>query len=130
VRPDSSTLQVVLGPIADQVAGEIRTASKLAANMQGAKIAPRVAASPAAPADKALANDLLAALGGAVNVRAVQTCSTRARVELVDERAVNQSALAHLGVRGVVRPEQNVLHILIGPRAAAVTADMELALTN
>jgi N-acetylglucosamine PTS system EIICBA or EIICB component len=129
VRPDSSSLQVVLGPIADQVAGEIRAASKTpaaAAPLMVASIAP----SPAVPADKALAASLLAALGGAANVRGVQTCSTRARVELVDEGAVDQPALAALGVRGVVRPEQNVLHVLIGPRAAAVTAGIERALVR
>jgi PTS system N-acetylglucosamine-specific IIC component len=132
IRPDPSTLQVVLGPIADQVASEIRTSSMAPAGAAPAPVqrGSTTAASAGSPADTALVANMLRALGGAANVRGVQTCSTRARVELIDERAVDERAMMALGVRGVVRPEQNVLHVLIGPGAAAVTAGIALEISR
>ena len=63
------------------------------------------------------------------NVRAVQTCASRVRVDFIDAAAVNDKALQALNVRGVARPEAHVLHVLIGPRAAAVAAGMAVAMS-
>jgi PTS system N-acetylglucosamine-specific IIC component len=116
VRPDASTLQVVLGPIADQVASELRAAL----------------ASPAAPAadapPDALAANLLSALGGSANVRDLQQCSTRIRVGVADEASVSIAALRNLAIRGLAVPEPRVLHIILGPNASAITAALHLAL--
>jgi len=130
VRPEPRALQVVLGPIADQVASEMRGASNVS---KGAM--PTLGSAPAASATHAqqawgdrLAEQLLGALGGAGNVRSVETCATRMRVDLVDPGHVNQNALSAVAVRGVVQPEANVLHILIGPDAAVVTDSVKAAL--
>jgi len=127
IRPDASTLQVVLGPIADQVASEIRAEAELARTASAAA-APSTPSTAPRPEETRLAADLLAALGGTANVRAVQTCASRVRVDFIDAAAVNDKALQALSVRGVARPEDHVLHVLIGPRAAAVAAGMAVAI--
>ncbi len=128
VRPDPTTLQVVLGPIADQIASEIRADTKLSgatrpAIVETPAVAPRVE-------DSTLVASLFAALGGVGNVRAVQACATRVRVDVLDANRVDEKAMSALPVRGVVRPERNVLHVLIGPHAAVVAAGIAAMLVT
>lgn len=116
VRPSAKTLQVVLGPIADQVAGEIREAAAAPA---------AIAAEPASPAavltqEAADPAPWLAALGGAGNVLSAGQCDSRVYLELASDELADKAALAALGVRGVAQPAPGSLHLLLGPRAAAV----------
>jgi PTS system N-acetylglucosamine-specific IIC component len=99
VRPSAKELQVILGPIADQVAGEMRAVLR------------------APQPESASAVELLAALGGAANVREVAVSSTRLCFTVVDDSAVRENALGELDVRGVARPRTNSVHVLIGPTA-------------
>src|SRR5207244_13657378 len=87
VRPAANALQVVVGPEADQFAGEIR----------GALPAARAPAHAGSGADAAA---LLAALGGRANVHAVETASSRLRVSVGDAGLVQPSATRGLGMRG------------------------------
>jgi PTS system N-acetylglucosamine-specific IIC component len=107
VRPGKDSLQVVLGPIADAVADEIR-----------------IALADPPPAAPPSARDWLNALGGTANVRAVETRGTRLRVlvELTD--AVDEARLAVLGVRGVARPAPGVVHLVMGADAEALGAGL------
>jgi len=124
VKPSDKALQVVLGPVADQVAGEIR-----AAMIGGAPIAP-VAAKPVAVATKASAlptaiddsraEALVAALGGLANVEAVGACSSRLRLVVRDNAAVDEAALAALDSRGVVRVGERAVHVVLGPDAERI----------
>ena len=137
VRPSADALQVVLGPIADQVAGDIRAALHAGAPAQigsdahaPAPISP-ASAHPAAqtavtsgdePAmsfDTGLARQLWDAIGGKRNVISVGATSTRLRVIVRDASSIDDVALQKLGVRGVARPATDTLHILIGPNAGA-----------
>src|SRR5262249_35612294 len=93
-----------------------------------AAAAPSTPSTAPRPEETRLAADLLAALGGAANVRAVQTCASRVRVDFIDAAAGNDKALQALRVRGLARPEGHVLHRLVGPRGAAVAAGMAVAL--
>ena len=99
VRPSAESLQVVVGPIADQLASEIR------AEMRNAAVG---------------AQALLDALGGAANVRDLQLSSSRLCVTLEDAAAVRQSAIDDLPNRGIVRPSSQTIHIVIGPSAQAL----------
>jgi PTS system N-acetylglucosamine-specific IIC component len=125
VRPSQTTLQVVLGPIADQVAGEIRQAAAASASA----ILPRAAAQPrpetaeTAPVD---AQPWLAALGGRGNLTAGGVCSTRLYLHLADPGAVDEPALMRLGARALARPSPATLHIVIGPAAEAVGRALRL----
>ncbi|WP_448662955.1 N-acetylglucosamine-specific PTS transporter subunit IIBC [Sphingomonas sp. CJ20] len=112
IRPSAHALQVVLGPIADSVAVEIRDALALG----GGALAPAAAAAPE-PAI-ALNAATLAALGGAANVRDASLHGARLRVALHDAAQAAEPALAALGVRSIARPSDGVLHLLLAPGAA------------
>jgi PTS system N-acetylglucosamine-specific IIC component len=123
VKPSDKALQVVLGPIADQVAGEIRAA------MGGPALAPvakPVAAKPAlttalpTAADDERAEALVGALGGAANVEAVGACSSRLRLVVRDNAAVDEAALRALDSRGVVRVGERAVHVVLGPDAERI----------
>lgn len=108
VKVSSNALQVVLGPIADQVAGEIRTELR-------------------APAPDMMAG-LLAALGGRENVREVEAVATsRLRVRVANAKAVDEHAIRALGLRGVARASDDRVHILVGPTAADMLTQLRAA---
>jgi N-acetylglucosamine PTS system EIICBA or EIICB component len=115
VRPSPRDLQVVLGPIADQVAREMN------AWLAGG---PRAAAALQAAAPRADASALLAALGGQANVREVATCSSRLRIAVGDSGRVDEAALRALGVRGVVKPTASSVQVVVGPSAEALAEDL------
>jgi PTS system N-acetylglucosamine-specific IIC component len=62
---------------------------------------------------------LLSALGGRTNIRAIETASTRLRINIVDPKAVNESAITALGLRGIANAAPNWLHVIVGPQAAS-----------
>ncbi len=99
MRPGGNALQVVLGPIADQVAGEIR------------------AALHDEPTTSRDAVEWIAALGGEANVEDLQRRSSRLIVQVVDAGKLDERALRDLGARAVSRSEGGRIHILLGPVA-------------
>ena len=128
VRPSATALQVVLGPMADQVAGEIRAALSLSPAPAASAGAPQPeAAHPAAaPAPEAAA--LLAGLGGAANVRDVLTCASRLRVAVANADLVDSHALKASGVRSVAKFPGSV-QVVIGPAAPAMAEALKASLT-
>ncbi|HYL71046.1 MAG TPA: PTS transporter subunit EIIC, partial [Candidatus Dormibacteraeota bacterium] len=108
VRPGPDALQVVVGPVADQLAGEMRAA------LRGAGARTEL--------DAAL---LLAALGGRANVRAVEAVAGRLRVSVSDPGRIDVGAIRELGVRGVALPTPAVVHVLTGPGAREAAAAIE-----
>jgi len=108
VRPGGNALQVVLGPIADQVAGEMR------ASLRG-------------PTQVA-AGEWLDALGGADNLEDVRQRSTRLILGIADAAKLDESALKRLGARAVRRTEQGRVHVLLDASTAeAVAASLQPA---
>lgn len=125
VKPSDKALQVVLGPIADGVAGEIRAALNQGAGRAPAPAAKPVAAKPAPSGlptveDDRKAEALVGALGGAANLKSVGTCSSRLRLVLADQTRIDEAALKALGARGVVRVGDQVVHVVLGPDAERV----------
>jgi PTS system N-acetylglucosamine-specific IIC component len=125
VRPSERALQVVLGPIADQVAGEIRDAM---GTRQLARIA-EVAAATAVPvpAPALDASRLLVALGGASNIRGAVTNASRLCLEMVDADRLAENDLRQAGVRSIARIDSRTVHLIVGPSAAATLAAMRLS---
>ncbi|HEX7013423.1 MAG TPA: N-acetylglucosamine-specific PTS transporter subunit IIBC [Steroidobacteraceae bacterium] len=130
VRPSEQALQVVVGPIADQLASQIRSALKLS-------IQPRHEV-PAAPVDIATASvrespetvaAVLDALGGARNVRDAQLAGSRICVALEDAAALRESTLEQLPIRAIARPTPERLHLILGPRAASFFEELESQLS-
>jgi N-acetylglucosamine PTS system EIICBA or EIICB component len=121
VRPGPNTAQVVLGPIADQVAEEIRRylrSSTEAASDGSATDAVAISAS-----------DLLAALGGAANVESVDCVYERALVKVLQRERVDRAALDRLAVRGIAITESGLLHVLLGAQAAQTCDALRKLLT-
>lgn len=113
VRPSAETLQVVVGPIADQLASDIRAELK----------APSTAAAPSlSPAS------LLEALGGRANVRDVRLAASRLLIAVKDPDAVVATRIAGLAARGIARPAPNSVHIVLGPAAGAVYEELSAIL--
>ena len=106
LRSSASGLQVVLGPIADQVAGEIRAALRSKAGEGPAPQSP-------APID---APGLIAALGGRDNVVDLGTFANRLLIRTARPDRVDESALAKLGIRGMARSAADSIQVLVaGP---------------
>jgi PTS system N-acetylglucosamine-specific IIC component len=100
LRSANTGLQVVLGPIADQVAGEIRDAMRAGGSRQDAVRVPDAAA-------------MLAALGGRRNVADIECHAGRVLVRIADPKVVDESALRTLGIRGVAHPGAGSMQLLI-----------------
>jgi PTS system N-acetylglucosamine-specific IIC component len=114
VRPSAQTLQVVVGPIADQLASDIRTELK--------------APSPSdAPSSLSVAS-LLEALGGRSNVRDVRLTDSRLCIAVKNADAVVDTRIAGLSVRGIARPARDSLHFVLGPSAGAVFQELNAIL--
>ena len=120
IKPSATALQVVVGAEADQVAGEMKIALRAASTPPAAAGAsPTAAADAHPPIPISTVSSLLTALGGRTNIRAIETASTRLRINIVDPRAVDEQAIVCLGMRGVVNAAPGWLHVIVGPQAAA-----------
>ncbi|HUS65479.1 MAG TPA: PTS transporter subunit EIIC [Kofleriaceae bacterium] len=103
VRPAPGSVQVVLGPIADQVADTIRVALR-------------------APA--AAVVDLAAWSAAISNAAAVEhIAATRLRVTLAADTTIDRAALTRLGAH-VMDISPTTLHIIVGPSAASIAASL------
>jgi N-acetylglucosamine PTS system EIICBA or EIICB component len=114
VRPSAETLQVVVGPIADQLASDIRAELK--------------APSAVVAAPVLSAASLLEALGGRSNVRDVRLADSRLLVGVKNADAVVANRIAGLTVRGIARPAPDSLHFVLGPSAGAVFQELNAIL--
>jgi PTS system N-acetylglucosamine-specific IIC component len=99
-------LQVVLGPIADRVAGEIR--ERMA---QGA------------PDTRLDCAAIAAALGGTSNITSAEARAGRVLVAVKDAAAVDEARLGALGLRGIARPAPERVHLL-HPDADAIATTL------
>jgi PTS system N-acetylglucosamine-specific IIC component len=106
VRPGGDSVQIVLGPIADQVAGEIRAASFSAGTSE-----------PAAA---------IAALLQPAGIRGVEVRGSRLLVDLEDSSRLSASDLDQLGTRGWVIVSGGI-QLIIGPEAEAAAEALLLA---
>jgi len=114
VRPSEKALQVVLGPIADQVAGEIRAVWSAPA---GAAVPDAVKTEPVPTVTALDASRLLAALGGKGNVADVLARSSRLLVTVRDGAMIAEADLAEAAPRGVVKTSDTHWHIIVGEEA-------------
>lgn len=123
VRPSPETLQVVVGPIADQLASSIRAGLKLPANVATPAI-PLNQPLPQASGPQVSAQSLLQALGGVANIRELRLAASRLCITLNDAALAGELEKIS-GVRGIARPAVNTLHIVAGPAAPTLFADLD-----
>ncbi|QNA86148.1 PTS transporter subunit EIIC [Sphingomonas sp. So64.6b] len=104
VRPGGNALQVVLGPIADRVAGDMRALAHVA---QPAAEAPTAEPPIAGPDDA-----WIAALGGAANVLELSIRAGRVRARVADPAAIRTSAIDRAAPRGWSEVSPGLIHAL------------------
>ncbi|MES2291455.1 MAG: N-acetylglucosamine-specific PTS transporter subunit IIBC [Pseudomonadota bacterium] len=129
VRPGGNALQVVMGPAADRIAGEMRGIGAGSAGMGGGARAiggggtasgfdgAGSDVSPSAGSASDVQTDLESwrdALGGSANVRALSVVSGRIRGEVVDFGRVDRAALDAAAPRGWAQVSPNIVHVLTG----------------
>ena len=117
IRPSAQGLQVVLGPIADAVAMEMRAAAGplSAAPPEVAQTTATLSVDP---------SPWLAALGGRGNVIEAGAASSRVWLRLGDPGKLDEAALPALGVRMVARPGGDTVHLIV-PDAAPIAAALQ-----
>jgi N-acetylglucosamine PTS system EIICBA or EIICB component len=122
VRPSATSLQVVIGANADQVAGEIRDALRAGADAPSNTPAdtPSIAEPPGADAIQ----NLLTALGGRTNIRSVDVAASRLRIGVVEASLVDATAIRSLGLRGLAIPSSECVHLIVGPAATATSVSL------
>ena len=130
VKPSATALQVVVGPVADQLAGEIREALKMLPRESTQAAAPSGGSGETeAPAEMPsleglVAQRLFAALGGRANVRSVDLASSRLRVGVRSTAKVDSIAIRSLGLRGVAIAASDCVHVIVGPAAQSACASL------
>lgn len=127
--------QAIFGPRSDNLktdmADYLKTAGPEADAVEvpvegfGDDTLPALAQIPADPQAGEKAEAMVAALGGANNIRAVDPVAlTRLRVEVTDAAAVDEAALQASGVQGLMRLQDDVLHLVIGLNAEQYAGEM------
>lgn len=79
--------------------------------------------------ENSLASELIYAFGGADNIKTLDACITRLRLDVVNQDAVDKDRLKALGASGVVMVGSGV-QAIFGPRSENLKTDMELFLAS
>lgn len=128
ISPTPTDFQVVVGPIADALADEVRAAWRAApagAEAPAPTTATTAAVAPAAaPASTTglTADALIEALGGRANLRTVSLHGGRLLVTTADPVRVDADRLLALGVRGVAVTGPDTLQLVLAPGDVAAGA--------
>jgi PTS system N-acetylglucosamine-specific IIC component len=91
-------------------------------------MAPMVSVPESRGSSRAL--DFITALGGAANLKSVDACTTRLRLEVVDNTALNAEALKALGSRGMIQPAAGSVQVVLGPEADLIADEIRQALRS
>jgi PTS system N-acetylglucosamine-specific IIC component len=70
------------------------------------------------------AGAIVAALGGAGNLRTIDACTTRLRLRVEDMSALDEPALRALGARGILKLADNNLQVVVGGIADTLAMEM------
>lgn len=76
------------------------------------------------------ARGFIGALGGAANLKSVDACTTRLRLQVVSNDAVDEAALKALGSRGMIKPAAGSVQVVLGPEAELVADEIRAALAT
>jgi phosphotransferase system IIB component len=73
---------------------------------------------------------MLRALGGSGNIAEVSIASTRLRIRVRDESAVDAAQVIALSPRGGVRAAPQLWHLIIGPGVERLAAELHTRIAN
>jgi glucose-like phosphotransferase system IIB component len=143
IRPGQDGMQVIVGPIADTIADEMRripsgTTSPASRTSTAPAIAPPLVlaanGSDGVASSEVVHNGqaLIQALGGRRNIRQLEAIAlTRLRLNVDDKTQINSTALEEAGVKAVMDfPDTHLLHLLIGLNAEQYADEMQKQLTS
>jgi PTS system N-acetylglucosamine-specific IIC component len=82
------------------------------------------------PIDVERADAYLAAFGGGTNIRSIDACATRLRLELVSRTPVDTRALKRMGARGIAKYGTKGAQVVLGEIAREIAADMNARLAQ
>ncbi|MGR2680773.1 N-acetylglucosamine-specific PTS transporter subunit IIBC [Chromobacterium haemolyticum] len=74
------------------------------------------------------ARAFIAALGGAANLKSVDACTTRLRLQVASNDKVSEAALKALGSRGLIKPAAGSVQVVLGPEADLIADEIRVAL--
>jgi PTS system N-acetylglucosamine-specific IIC component len=127
LRLGDGAVQVVVGPIADQLASEIRAALRQPSAGIVAKSGQAATGSSSgeqSPPDPALVARVMKALGGRTNIAELRLSASRVCVQVHDPAVVDEGVLRQ-ATRGVARPIPASVHLVLGPAANRWFADLK-----
>ncbi|EIC84500.1 PTS N-acetyl glucosamine transporter subunit IIABC [Serratia sp. M24T3] len=77
-----------------------------------------------------LALNYIGALGGSDNLKGIDACITRLRLNVKDSSLVNDSLAKRLGASGVIRLNKQTVQVIVGTRAESIAGAMRTVLTS
>jgi PTS system N-acetylglucosamine-specific IIC component len=72
-----------------------------------------------------VAEIILAGLGGKENVKSLDNCVTRLRLEIKDYTKVNEKKIKSAGVAGIMRPSKTSVQVIVGTKVQFVADEMK-----
>ena len=72
-----------------------------------------------------VASVILEGLGGKENVKSLENCITRLRLEIKDQSVVDEKKIKSAGVAGVIRPGKNSIQVIVGTKVQFVADEMK-----
>lgn len=72
-----------------------------------------------------MAQAILEGLGGKENIKTLDNCITRLRLEINDYTKVDEKKIKSAGVAGVMRPSKTSVQVIIGPKVQFVADEMK-----
>ena len=73
----------------------------------------------------AMAAVILEGLGGSANVKSIDNCITRLRLEINDDNKIDEAKIKSSGAAGIIRPGKGNIQVIIGPKVQFVADEME-----
>lgn len=72
-----------------------------------------------------MAQAILEGLGGKENIKTLDNCITRLRLEINDYTKVDEKKIKSAGVAGIMRPSKTSVQVIIGPKVQFVADEMK-----
>lgn len=72
-----------------------------------------------------IAATILEGLGGKGNIKSLDNCVTRLRIEINDYTIVNDKVIKSAGVAGIIRPSKNAIQIVVGTKVQFVADELK-----
>ena len=72
-----------------------------------------------------VAKIVLEGVGGKENVKSIDNCITRLRLEIKDYTKVNEKVIKSAGVAGVIRPSKTAVQVIIGTKVQFVADEFK-----